>query len=64
MIISIFAILLSGCSYSNSEDNNPLGLELSASNISNTGLKLICVQSGKDLSGEITTNVKYWIEKI
>lgn len=63
LIIIVFAILFSGCSYSNNKDSNPLGLELSVSNISNTGLKLICVQSGKNLIGEITTNVKYWIEK-
>lgn len=62
LTIAVFIILLCGCTNSNNDDN-PLGLELSVSNISDSGLKLTCIQSGKNLSGEVTTDLKYWIEE-
>ncbi|UTY39606.1 hypothetical protein NMU03_01875 [Allocoprobacillus halotolerans] len=67
IIITIFSIslifMLIGCSHSILDKDNPLGLKLSVSDVSNTGLKLTCQQSNTDLQEEVTTHLKYWVEK-
>ncbi|WP_455682855.1 immunoglobulin-like domain-containing protein [Thomasclavelia sp.] len=62
IIISIFLMLV-GCSSSSLNSDNPLGLKLSVSDVSNTGLRLTCNQSDSNLHEEVTTDLKYWIEK-
>lgn len=63
LIIISFIFILIGCSDSSLDKDNPLGLTLSVSDVSNTGLKLTCNQSDSDLKEEVTTDLKYWVEK-
>jgi hypothetical protein len=62
-IMIVFVILLCGCSSSKDNDNNLLGLKLKVSDVTDSGLKLTCTQSNKDLNGEIKADLKYYIEK-
>lgn len=39
------------------------GIALSSTNVSNTGLTLICSQNGGEITGELQTGEKYWIEE-
>ncbi len=39
------------------------GIALSSTDVSNTGLTLICSQNGGEITGELQTGEKYWIEE-
>ena len=39
------------------------GIALSTTDVSNTGLTLICSQNGGEITGELQTGEKYWIEE-
>ncbi len=49
----------------NQEDNKDdlLGIQLSVFDVTPTGLKLVCNQSGGKPTGELTTGSKYWLDK-
>ncbi|HHV11403.1 MAG TPA: hypothetical protein GXX75_14125 [Clostridiales bacterium] len=54
------------CSANNPADNAPddlLGIQLSAADVTPTGLTLICDQSGGQATGELFTGSRYWLEK-
>lgn len=40
-----------------------LGIQLSAADVTPTGLTLACNQSGGTPTGELTTGSKYWLDK-
>lgn len=65
-IILIFLLLfltLSGCHSTPKNNDNPLGLELTLSDITPTQLVLTCKQSHTNFSKEVTTDLHYWIQK-
>ncbi len=39
------------------------GIVLSVTDISNTGLTLVCSQNGGEITGELQTGEKYWLEE-
>ena len=49
--------------YSSINNDNPLGLEITLSNITSTQLVLTCKQSHTNFSREVTTDLHYWIQK-
>lgn len=51
--------MLIGCFSSSLNNDNPLNLKLSISDVSNTRLKLTYNQSASHLNAKVTTDLKY-----
>ncbi|MBS6114272.1 immunoglobulin-like domain-containing protein [Thomasclavelia spiroformis] len=63
LIFLLLFLTLSGCYSFPKNNDNPLGLELTLSDITPTQLVLTCKQSHTNFSNEVTTDLHYWIQK-
>ncbi|MBE6884940.1 MAG: hypothetical protein E7487_10075 [Ruminococcaceae bacterium] len=67
VLLSLALFLLfsfAGCSTAQSSDEtDPWGISLSATNVTSTGMSLKCTQSGGDYTGTLETGADYYLEK-
>lgn len=73
--LTLLTCLLMGCQQANEtakdhqttveliQTDDSWGIVLSATDISNTGLTLVCSQNGGEITGELQTGEKYWLEE-
>lgn len=73
--LTLLTCLLVGCQQTNEtakddqstveliQTDDSWGIALSTTDVSNTGLTLICSQNGGEITGELQTGEKYWIEE-
>ena len=71
ILASVMALLLlfvAGCGQENSasvsgEEADPWGITLSAEDVTNTGMTLVCTQSGGKFKGELQTGTPFVLER-
>lgn len=73
--LTLLTCLLMGCQQANEtakddqstveliQTDDSWGIVLSATDISNTGLTLVCSQNGGEITGKLQTGEKYWLEE-
>ena len=76
LIVCLLCLMIAGCqetqksSVSKSESSLQLvetddswGIVLNVDNVTDTGLTLICSQNGGEVTGDLQTGEKYWVEE-